>query len=65
MDYRCYFLGANGRFLAVKEFTAETIAQAIFRAQAALSESTYPVCELWQRSRLVHRETRGVRLGQY
>ena len=64
MDYRCYFLGANGRFLAVKEFTAETITQAIFRAQAALSESIYPVCELWQRSRLVHREARGTSVAR-
>jgi hypothetical protein len=61
-EYRCYFLGADGRFVAVESFPAKDDDEALLLARrlyAIHAESIVPRYygfELWQRARRVHSE---------
>lgn len=56
-DYRCYFLGRDGKFKAVEEFHSANAALALLQAfRFFRSQSEYPRFELWTGSHLIHAE---------
>jgi hypothetical protein len=61
-DYRCYFLGADGRFVGVETFPATDDDEALLLARrlyAIHAESVVPQhhgFERWQGARRVHTE---------
>jgi hypothetical protein len=63
-DYRCYFLGTDGRFVGVETFPAKDDAEALLLARrlyAIHAESVvarHSGFELWQRMRRVHIESK-------
>ena len=57
MEYRCYFLGPDGRIAGRREFTADTDAEALTMARSFYAESaTLHGFELWGNMRCLHRE---------
>ena len=58
-DYRLFLCGGDGRIQAREEFVADDDAAAMRIAEQIFAlRPQYPGFELWQRSRVVHRETR-------
>jgi hypothetical protein len=56
MNYRCYFLDVNHRISGVTNFQATNDAEAIDIARAQAAASNSPGFELWQATRLVHKQ---------
>jgi hypothetical protein len=56
-EYRCYFLGPDGRIVARREFRAESDNDALTTARGLYSElAVRHGFELWENKRHVHRE---------
>ena len=61
-DYRCYFLGPDGGFVAVETFHAKDddealqLARRLYAIHVESNASRYYGFELWQRSRRVYSE---------
>jgi hypothetical protein len=63
-NYRCYFLAANGRFVAVETFPAKDdeeailMARVLYAAQAQSGVTRHYGFELWQDTRRVYSEAK-------
>ena len=57
MEYRCYFLGPDGRIAGRREFTAGSDTEALTVARTLYADSTTRHgFELWGDMRFLHRE---------
>lgn len=60
LEYRCYFLGADGRIVARREFQAAGDSEALIMARVFYAEHpTRDGFELWENKRRVHHERDG------
>jgi hypothetical protein len=60
-EYRCYFLNRRGGIGDVVEFVSIGDTAALSRARAHFeNQQHYPSYEIWEKARLVHRETIGL-----
>jgi hypothetical protein len=59
-EYRCYFLNRRGGIGDVVEFVSAGDSAALGTARQHFEkQSAYPSYEIWEKARLVHRETEG------
>lgn len=57
LDYRCYFLGSDGRIAARREFQAANDSEAVEMARGFYAQhSARDGFELWENKRRVHHE---------
>jgi len=56
LRYRCYFLGAELRVLAMRDFEAESGEEAIAMARTLALEHKADRFELWEATRYLHGE---------
>lgn len=57
-EYRCYFLNRRGGIGDVVEFVSQGDADALIMARVHFErQNEYPSYEIWEKARLVHRES--------
>jgi len=56
--YRFYFLDSGGKIAAAENLEAADDAGAIDATRVVFASNDYPAYELWQGSRMVHKEIR-------
>jgi len=57
--YRLYLMETDGKIMAAENLECDGDEDAVERATAAFRASAYPLFELWQGERLVHKGVRG------